>query len=757
MSTRPSPTDREAFDALLRTRLAAFTRKTFATVDPGAAYKHNWHIDLIAEYLEACSRREIKRLVINIPPRYLKSISVTVAWPAWLLGHDPSERILAASYAEILSLKHSMDCRLVMQSDWYRRVFPAVQLTGDQNEKRKFVTTARGCRFATSVGASTIGEGGRFLIVDDPLNAAQAVSDVERERANTWFDQGFSTRLDDKEDGVIVLVMQRLHANDLSGHLLAKGGWEHLCIPAVAETKTVIDFGRVKITREPGDVLHPERESAEAIDRQKVAMGGYAFAGQYQQRPAPAEGGIFKAAWFQRFAARQDDYLQVVQSWDTAIKADQLNDPSVCLTFGVKPDGFDLLEARVQRLEYPDLKRRVHAQAEAFGPDAILIEDKASGQQLLQDLGRSTTLPLIGILPEKDKVTRASGVSALVEAGKLFLPTQAPWLPDFESELLTFPNSVHDDQCLVAGTKVATRRGQIEIESVRVGDEVMTPDGWRKVLASGMTGTKPVVERFGIMGTGNHPVFTLDRGYQDMDSLTQVSLVSKLSLCGLIQIALLKSLRSMESPTAGWADAGSITSLSQRLMRAGRIRKVYMSQFGSFIRAGQYRKTTKLITLTATHLIASQTIWSAYRLNCIGNCLRSLWTLTNSAGTLSESDRSQVNGTARERVASGIVITQKKSQADRGQLFRTPAITAAVRLQPSERGQDTATINAAHSTAGSTKRDTLGNAPVYNLTVEAPHCYYANGILVHNCDALTQFLNWIRGKMLTTAPRIRNL
>jgi predicted phage terminase large subunit-like protein len=339
-----------------------------------------------------------------------------------------------------------MDCRLVMQSDWYRRIFPGLQLTGDQNEKRKFVTTARGHRFATSVGASVIGEGGRFLIVDDPLNAQQALSDTQREAANTWFDQGFSTRLDDKENGVIVVVMQRLHADDLSGHLLAKGGWEHLCIPGIAEVRTVVDFGRVKVIREPGDVLHPARESRQAIERQKTEMGSYAFAGQYQQRPAPADGGIFKAGWFRRYEKPLEAYEQIVQSWDTASKPGQLNDPSCCLTFGVRKDGFDLLQAVVRRLEYPDLKALVLKQAVDWNPNAILIEDKSSGQAILQDLRRETKLPLIGINPEKDKITRASAVSAMVEAGKLALPTQAPWLTDFEMELMTFPNAPHDDQ-----------------------------------------------------------------------------------------------------------------------------------------------------------------------------------------------------------------------------------------------------------------------------------------------------------------------
>ena len=433
-------------DALLRTRLAAFTQKAFRTVDPGTRYLHNWHVDLVSDYLEACTRREIKRLIINIPPRSLKSVSVSIAWPAWLLGKNPSERIVAGSYTDRLALKHSVDCRLVIQSEWYRRIFPSVVLTGDQNEKSKFVTTHRGQRFATSVGGSATGEGGGILIVDDPLNPLQAASKVQREAANSWFDQTFYSRLDDKENGVIVVVMQRLHAEDLTGHLLAKGGWEHLCIPAVAEVRTVHDFGRVKKTREPGDLLHPQREGQQAVERMKRDMGSYAWAGQYQQRPAPAEGGIFKADWFRRYAAPQPAYEQIVQSWDTANKPSQINDPSCCTTWGVRPDGFDLLQVLVRRLEYPDLKRLVRSQALAFEASAVLIEDKASGQQLLQDLGRETQLPLIGITPVADKITRARAVSALVEAGKVALPTHAAWLTDYEAELMTFPNAANDDQ-----------------------------------------------------------------------------------------------------------------------------------------------------------------------------------------------------------------------------------------------------------------------------------------------------------------------
>ena len=442
----PRASDREAFDALLRSRLPVFTRKAFGTVDPGAEYQHNWHVDYIGELLEACTRGEIKRLIINVPPRYLKSVSVTVAWPAWLLGNDPSRKIIAASYSHSLSLKHSTDCRLVIKSDWYGRAFPGVRLAFDQDTKEKFVTTQRGMRYATSVGGSVTGEGGNFLIVDDPHNPMQALSDVQRKQALTWFDQSFASRLNDKKNGVIVLVMQRLHANDLTGHLLEKGGWYHASLPQVAEEKTVIDFGRVKMIRQPGDPLHPAREDAEAIERLKSDIGSYAWAGQYQQRPVPAEGGMCKAHWLQRYERREEKYLRVVQSWDTAVKPKQINDPSVCTTWGERHGGWDLLQVLVRRLEYPDLKSLVVSQASAWQPDAILIEDKASGQQLLQDLRRESQLPIIAINPEADKITRFAACSALIEAGRVYLPTQAAWLTDYEAEILTFPNAAHDDQ-----------------------------------------------------------------------------------------------------------------------------------------------------------------------------------------------------------------------------------------------------------------------------------------------------------------------
>ena len=423
-----------------------FIEQVFRTVDPSTQYLPNWHIELIATYLEAARKSEITRLIINMPPRSLKSVCVSVAWPAWLLGHEPRSRILAASYSQSLSLKHSLDCRLVIESPWYRQLFPATEFTHDQNEKHKFMTTGRGFRFATSVGGTTTGEGGNYLIMDDPISPLQAASAGLRQHVNHWFEHTFASRLDNKNKGVIVLVMQRLHEDDLSGYLLRKGGWEHLKLPAVATKKEIFDFGGKHFEREAGAALHPARENAQAIARAKLELGSAAFAAQYQQSPQADEGGMVRPWWFTRYQSRPPECERIILSWDTAIKGGKQHDASVCLVFGELEQKHYLLDARVMRCEYPDLKRVFYAIATQWSPHAILVEDRASGQQLLQDVRRETALPVIAINPKHDKVTRFAAISAMIEAGKVSLPENATWLADFEAEIFAFPGGANDDQ-----------------------------------------------------------------------------------------------------------------------------------------------------------------------------------------------------------------------------------------------------------------------------------------------------------------------
>lgn len=437
---------KEQMDALLRNNLSAFTMKVFDTIQPNETLKWGWHNELICEYLTACYNREITRLIINVPPRSLKSITTSVAFPAWILGKNPSESILTASYAHSLSTKHSRETRLVMQSEWYRDIFPHTILSDENNTQTQFETTKRGARLTTSVGGSLTGLGANCLICDDAHNVVDSNSELKRQTAVDWFDQSFTTRQNSPSDGVIIVIMQRVHEGDLTGHLLAKGGWEHLCIPMEMEKDTTYSFpisGKKKELK-IGDLLNAERWGVKEIESLKIALGSLAYAGQYQQRPAPADGNIYKKGWFKEYEIAPKEG-RIYQSWDTAYKKEQINDPSVCTTWIEVCNEYYLLDVLEVRQEYPELKKTIIAKANEYKPSAILIEDKASGQSLIQELKRNTNLPITPIVPESDKITRASHSTSVVESGRMHIPKDAAWKQKYLAQLLTFPNATHDD------------------------------------------------------------------------------------------------------------------------------------------------------------------------------------------------------------------------------------------------------------------------------------------------------------------------
>ncbi len=356
---------------ILKNDLSMFIAQVVETVDPAANYLHNWHVDLIAEYLRACQTGEITRLIINIPPRHLKSISVAVAFPAWLLGHNPSEQIMCASYSQELSFKHSLDCRLIVQNPWYQQLFPDTKLVEDQNTKRKFVTAERGYRLATSVGGTATGEGGNFLIVDDPINAMQGQSEVMRTGANTWFDQTFSNRLNDKKKGCIIVIMQRLHEEDLTGHLLKKGGWEHLKLPMIAEEEEVLEKGSIRRVRHIGDYLHADRMGETEIAREKSALGPYGFAGQYQQRPSPEGGGEFRKEWIQYYDTLALNTLNKYILIDPANSKAKDSDYTAICVIGVGADQniyvIDWIRDKLNVRERADALFELHAKYKPLG------------------------------------------------------------------------------------------------------------------------------------------------------------------------------------------------------------------------------------------------------------------------------------------------------------------------------------------------------------------------------------------------------
>jgi predicted phage terminase large subunit-like protein len=437
-------------DAVLRQDFLAFTSKVFATLNPGREFKRNWHHSVIAYHLTEVMEGRCQRLIINIPPRYLKSIMASVALPAFLLGHDPTKRIICASYAQDLSSKLSRDCRTVMETAWYRRIFPAARLNPEHKTESDFATVQKGMRYATSVGGVLTGLGGDAIIIDDPIKPADAASEKARETAIEWFNTTVSTRLDDKNKGAIVVIMQRLHLDDLTGHLIRARGWTLVNIPAIATAPRDYRIGKgTYYHREMDEVLQPEYESKDSLMRAKRTMGNLAFEAQYQQNPVPDEGAQLKREWFRYYTEAQMRNRPTrsgrFQSWDTASTSGEFSDYSVATTWYVEGDTYYLQDVLRKRLLYPDLKKEIIAYSCKHDCHKIIIEEKGAGQHLIQEF-RERGTPIIPYVPKGDKVMRLATVSPLFEAGAVYFPDRAPWLDDFLTELLQFPNGSHDDQ-----------------------------------------------------------------------------------------------------------------------------------------------------------------------------------------------------------------------------------------------------------------------------------------------------------------------
>lgn len=436
--------------AILRTDLSFFTRKVFATVSPSDIYLHNWHVDAVTHQLMRVHSGECRRLLINQPPRSLKSICVSVAYVAWLLGHDPTRRVIVASYSGNFAAELHRQFRMVVSSEWYAALFPTLRWARETG--LEFVTTQGGSRYATSVEGTLTGRGADLIIVDDPLNANEVHSEPARKRVIDWYGGALVSRLNDKQTGSIVAVMQRLHEDDLAGHLMRQGGWHHLDMPAIALENEIIELGHGKShARRSGDFLHPERESRDTLEAIKAEVGSLMFSAQYQQRPVPVEGNLIRRSWFPAYDTLPvgPSRTRIVQSWDVAMMTGDQNDYSVCTTWLIHKNDAYLVHVYRGRLEYPDLRRKVISLAAEHRATTILIEDAGPGMNLLQDLRaampQGMTRP-IGVKPEGSKVDRMAAQSAKIEAGHVHLPNTAPWLGEFLTELLSFPNGRHDDQ-----------------------------------------------------------------------------------------------------------------------------------------------------------------------------------------------------------------------------------------------------------------------------------------------------------------------
>lgn len=445
----------KALAELCRRSFYRFLQEFWEVVIPETPV-YNWHIKYLCDELQYLNSFVMKRepkpydLIINIPPGSTKSTIVTQMYNAWVWTVDPTQRIISSSYAHGLSLSHSIKTRDIITSDKYKLMFPDVELKKDQQGKSDFRNTKGGQRFTTSTGGTVTGMHSHQILVDDPINPQQAASDAERESANNFVTSTLSSRKIDKEVTPTILVMQRLHEEDPTGVMISKKGKKikHISLPAELKEGTKVMPEEVKQHYIDG-LLDPVRLSRTVLEEAKVDLGSYGYAGQYDQNPAPSEGGIFKKDSFE-IIDWDAEYVNLTWNFiaDTAYTESEKNDPSGYIAYARHRNDYIIRFAQLEYLEFPELCKALPAFANLHGysrRSLIEIEPKASGKSLAQTLKRITNMNVKeGVPPAKDKVARANDSSPVVEARRVKL-IRGPWNKEFIEQVSTFPNAAHDE------------------------------------------------------------------------------------------------------------------------------------------------------------------------------------------------------------------------------------------------------------------------------------------------------------------------
>jgi len=435
-------------EAVCRTDFVSFFRKCFDTLMPHAVLLTNWHIYAMAFKFEQVRHGKIKRLIINVPPRSLKS-TMMVAFAAFLLGLDPTLRIIVVTYGSDLSIKFTNDLRALLNAPWYQRLFSGTRISPHKNTETEVQTTDNGFFLATSIDGALTGRGGDIVFVDDPLKPMDALSDVKRERVNIWFNSTLLSRLDNKQTGRIVLLMQRLHKNDLAGTLQrSSGDWTTLALPAISEREERIQISDTEYhMRRVREVLHADREPRDVLDQIRRQIGTELFAAQFQQSPLHPDSLVMNQGWIQRYdqLPTRTYNSKIIQSLDTASKDGELNDYSVCVTLLYDAGRYYVFDVLRDRLLYPVLRERAIAYGRVHQADTILVEDAGVGIPLVIEL-KNARLPAVAVKPQLNKKMRMAVQLEKFKSGAVLLPRQAPWLATFEAELFAFPYSRHDDQ-----------------------------------------------------------------------------------------------------------------------------------------------------------------------------------------------------------------------------------------------------------------------------------------------------------------------
>ena len=412
------------------------------------AYNYNNYIigdmhRLIAAYLEAVERGDITRLLIFAPPRHGKTCLVGENFPAWYLGRNPAHHIIYATYSQTRGNDIGRNVRNLVTADAFSKIFPQCTIAQDSKSIQHVSTDQRGEYFNVGVGAAIVGRGANLFIIDDPVKDRKEVeSRLIRSNTIKWYQAVAYTRL--MPMGKMVLIMTRWHGMDLAGYLLkeqAQENWTVLDLKALAEQGDIMK-------RKEGEPLWPEFRDKKMLLQIEESIGMREWNAQFQQRPTAAGGCMVKYEWLQRYEKLPDenDVLKTIVSWDTAYKPEQIHDPTAATVWQMTTNSYYLINVINKRLEFPDLVKEVKKVHGVHHPSAHLIEGRATGQSLIQQLKRDTTIPVIEISTKNiNNEVRFDAVTPLFEAGKVYLPEKAHWLAETEDQLCSFPTAPHDD------------------------------------------------------------------------------------------------------------------------------------------------------------------------------------------------------------------------------------------------------------------------------------------------------------------------
>lgn len=477
-----------------------FFVQAWPQVDP-APLVSGWHLQAIAEHLEAVSRLEIRRLAIACPPGSSKSWMTSVAWPAWTWIHDPGSKWLTSSYSHDLSTRDAVRSRRLMNSAWYQANWgPLFEFVGDQNTKQRYENNFGGFRVATSVSGLGTGERAAFVVCDDPHNVLEIYSDIKRKAVVRWWNESMSTRIVDPATSRHVIIAQRIAEDDLIGHVLEQGGYEYLCLPMEYDRKRMVStsLGNPDKRTKDGELLHPERFGPDAVEELKLRLGAFGAASQLQQQPSPLGGGVVKRSWWKFWDVDNAPakYDQVIDTWDLAFKDLTTSDPVAGLKLGRIGAAVHILELAHGQMDIVETLVAVRGLAMRRRPNAILIEDKANGPAVVSLLQHE--LPgILPVTPEGGKEARVASVAPMVEAGNVLLPGRRtadawapayPWVADLIHEAAMFPRGGHDDMvdALAQGLNYMRTAVYVAMARQRAEDEVTPPinplEQWREEM-----------------------------------------------------------------------------------------------------------------------------------------------------------------------------------------------------------------------------------------------------------------------------------